>query len=286
MKKYIPDFLDYINLERGYSKHTISNYLRDLNQFFEFAKSSNINRELVSAYLKKLTDHGYSPSSIMRKLATLKAFFHYLLAEGKTEVDPTVDLKLPRIGKRLPKALTQRETEQLLRTPQKAIRDIAILELLYATGLRASELINLTLSDINFEASFVKCFGKGGKERIVPLGVVAKNALKKYLEAERPKQTKRGKDTQIIFLDRNGTKMSRQALWDLVKKYVKKSGVKGKTSIHTLRHSFATHLLEHGADLRTVQEMLGHSNIATTQIYTAVSRERLKKVYRQFHPRA
>ena len=286
MKKYVPEFLDHINFERGYSRNTISNYKRDLEQFFKFAKVDSISREKISDYLKKLHDRGISPTSVMRKLAALKTFFHYLLAEGKIEADPTDDLRLPKIGLRLPKALTQRETEQLLRSSGQTVRDLAILELLYATGLRASELIGLSLSDINFEASFIKCFGKGGKERIVPIGAVAKNALKKYLESERPKQVRKGKDDQIIFLDRNGTKLSRQALWDLVKKYVKKSGVKGKTSIHTLRHSFATHLLEHGADLRTVQEMLGHSNIATTQIYTAVSRERLKKVYRQFHPRA
>ncbi len=286
MKKHLPDFLDYINLERGYSKHTVTNYKRDLDQFFDFIKGRLIDRDRVSQYMKKMTDEGFAPASIMRKLATLKAFFHYLLAEGKIENDPTADLKLPKIGKRLPKALTMNDVRKLLITPRKSLRDRAALELLYASGLRASELIGLKLGDINFEASFVKCFGKGGKERIVPIGQVAKDVLKKYIETERPQQIKKGKIPESMFLDRNGTALSRQALWDIIKKYVKKSGLKSKTTTHTLRHSFATHLLENGADLRTVQEMLGHANIATTQIYTAVSRERLKKVYRNAHPRA
>ncbi|NQU18329.1 MAG: site-specific tyrosine recombinase XerD [Candidatus Saganbacteria bacterium] len=286
MKKHLPDFLDYINLERGYSKHTVSNYKRDLDQFFDFVKGALIDRDRVSQYMKKMTDQGFAPASIMRKLATLKSFFHYLLSDGKIENDPTADLKLPKIGMRLPKALTMNDVKKLLITPRKSLRDRAILELLYASGLRASELIGLKLGDINFEASFVKCFGKGGKERIVPIGQVAKDVLRKYIETERAEQINAGPVPEAMFLDRNGTALSRQALWDIIKKYVKKSGLKSKTTTHTLRHSFATHLLENGADLRTVQEMLGHANIATTQVYTAVSRERLKKVYRQAHPRA
>jgi integrase/recombinase XerD len=164
------------------------------------------------------------------------------------------------------------------------LRDRALLELLYATGMRASEIIALNLSDINLEVSFVRCFGKGSKERVVPIGRAAMDALKEYLEEGRPKIT--SKDKEAIFLDRNGGRLTRSGLWLILKKYVKKSGVKGKTSPHTLRHSFATHLLEKGADLRSVQEMLGHADIATTQIYTSVSRERLKKMYLKAHPRA
>ncbi|OGC05105.1 site-specific tyrosine recombinase XerD [candidate division WOR-1 bacterium RIFOXYA12_FULL_43_27] len=286
MDKYLPDFLDYIGLERGYSRHTFSNYQRDLKQFFGFLKSRPVNREKISSYLEKLGNDGYAPTSIMRKMAALKSFFHYLLSDGKITSDPTSDFKLPKIGLRLPKALSENDTKTLLKSTRANPRDLAILELLYASGLRASELIGLKLGDVNFESAFVKCFGKGGKERIVPIGAIAREALKKYIETERTEQIKKGPVPEAMFLDRNGTAFSRQALWDIVKKYVKKSGVKGKTTVHTLRHSFATHLLEHGADLRTVQEMLGHSNIATTQIYTAVSRERLKKVYRDAHPRA
>ena len=285
MDELIHEFINYLNYEKGYSRHTLTNYKRDLKQFKKFLGSRSSDRLVVQAYLKKLTDLGYSPSSIMRKHAALKSFYHYLLAEGKILTDPTSDLKLPKIGQRLPKALTIKETFELLKAPAKNPRDYAILELLYATGLRASELVGLNLFDVNLQASFLKCLGKGSKERVVPLGDMAKRALEKYLKDIRMKSVK-DENEKALFLDRNGTRLSRQALWDIVKKYVKKSGIKSKTTTHTLRHSFATHLLEKGADLRFVQEMLGHSDISTTEIYTSVSRERLKKIYMSSHPRA
>jgi len=285
MDDLIHEFINYINFEKGYSRHTISNYKRDLKQYAKFLDSRMADREIVQAYLKKLNDLGYSPSSIMRKHAALKSFYHYLLAEGKIASDPTFDLKLPKIGQRLPKALTIKETFDLLKAPAKDPRDSAIMELLYATGLRASEVVGLNLFDVNLQASFLKCLGKGGKERVVPIGDMAKRAIEKYLKDIRPKFSK-DENEKALFLDRNGTRLSRQALWDIVKKYVKKSGIKSKTTTHTLRHSFATHLLEKGADLRFVQEMLGHSDISTTEIYTSVSRERLKKIYMNSHPRA
>jgi len=285
MDELIREFIDYLNFEKGYSKHTLSNYKRDLKQYSKFLGIRQADRDLVQAYLKKLTDQGFAPSSIMRKHATLKSFYHYLLGEAKIEVDPTADLKLPKIGIRLPKALTIKETFELLKAPAKNPRDFAILELLYATGMRASEVVGLNTFDLNLQASFVKCLGKGSKERVVPIGEMAKKSLEKYLNTIRPKMAKDEND-KALFLDRNGTRMSRQALWDIVKKYVKISGIKSKTTTHTLRHSFATHLLEKGADLRFVQEMLGHSNISTTEIYTSVSRERLKKIYQKAHPRA
>ena len=282
----IQEFLDYLKLEKGYSPHTISNYQRDLKAFSKFLKEKTADRDLVQVYIKKLSDHGYAATSMMRMHAALKSFYHFLLAEGKIKVDPTADLRLPKIGKRLPKALSIHDVFELLKAPaKKDIRDSAILELLYAAGLRASELTGLDMGDINFQASFIKCFGKGGKERVVPVGEAAKVMIEKYLKEIRPMMAKRGNE-KALFLDRNGTRMSRQALWDIVKKYVKLSGIRAKTTTHTLRHSFATHLLEKGADLRTVQEMLGHASIATTEIYTAVSRERLKKVYLKSHPRA
>jgi integrase/recombinase XerD len=286
MDELIREFIDHLNFEKGYSPHTLQNYKRDLEQFRDFLRGRTADREVVQVYLKKLTDAGFTPSTIMRKHATLKSYYHYLLAEGKVKIDPTADLKLPKIGKRLPKALTIKEVFELLKAPaKKQVRDLAILEMLYASGLRSSELIGLDLSDINLQASFVKCLGKGGKERIVPVGEAAKDAVGKYLKEVRPKLVRKDSE-KALFLDRNGTRMSRQALWELVKKYVKLSGIKSKTSTHTLRHSFATHLLEKGADLRTVQEMLGHASISTTEIYTAVSRDRLKKVYLKAHPRA
>lgn len=279
------EFIDYLNFEKGCSKHTLTNYRRDIEQFFKFLKARVPCRDTFKSYIDHLEKIGFSPATRMRKQASLKAFFHYLLAEGKLKTDPSADFKLPKLGLRLPKALNLEETFSLLKSSAKNKRDTAILELLYAAGLRASELTSLELNDINLEAGFVKCMGKGGKERIVPVGEAAGQALKLYITEERPKMSH--SDAQkTLFLDRNGTAMSRQALWEIVKKYVKLSGIKNKTTTHTLRHSFATHLLEHGADLRTVQEMLGHSNISTTEIYTSVSRERLKKVYMKAHPRA
>ena len=223
MDELIKEFGDYLNFEKGYSKHTFTNYMRDLKQYEEFLKGRPSDRDLVQAYLKKMTDVGLAPASIMRKHATLKSFYHYLLAEGKIEVDPTADLKLPKLGNRLPKALTIKEVFELLKSSARDPRDAAVLELLYATGLRASELIGLNVFDVNLKASFLKCLGKGGKERVVPLGEMAKRALEKYLEKARPKMSK-DENEKALFLDRNGTRMSRQALWDIIKKYVKRSG--------------------------------------------------------------
>lgn len=291
MKEQIKDFLDFIRVERGYSENTSGSYQRDLEQFMRFAKAKGlkeIDRDKIKSFLEHLYDGGFSVSSVERKLACLKSFFRYLIREGELEADPTSDIKLPKKAKRLPKALSIAETIRLVSAPREkthiSLRDAALLELLYATGMRASEAIGLNVSDINFEVSFVKCFGKGSKERIVPLNKITLAALKEYLDKGRPKFP--AKDKDALFIDKNGGRLTRQGLWLVMKKYVKKTGVKGKTSPHTLRHSFATHLLEKGADLRSVQEMLGHADISTTQIYTSVSRERLKRMYKKAHPRA
>jgi integrase/recombinase XerD len=291
MKDHIRDFLDYIKIERGYSENTVKSYRRDLERFSSFSKARNpkdVDREQIKSFLEHIYDRGYSVSTGERKLACLKSFFHYLAREGKLNTDPTADIKLPKKAKRLPKALSISETIKLLASPKEkgkmALRNAALLELLYATGMRASEMTGLNISDINFQVSFVKCFGKGSKERIVPVNKKSLAAIKEYLDKARPEFPKGDKDA--LFLDKNGQRLTRQGLWLVLKKYVKLSGVKGKTSPHTLRHSFATHLLEKGADLRSVQEMLGHADIATTQIYTSVSRERLKKMYNLAHPRA
>jgi integrase/recombinase XerD len=291
MKGQIKDFLEFIRVERGYSENTGRSYRKDLDQFMGFAKVEKlkkIDRTLIKDYLEHLYDNGFSVSSAERKLACLKSFFRYLIREGKLEADPTSDIKLPKKAKRLPKALGIAEMIRLVSAPREkghiSLRDSALLELLYATGMRASEAIGLNISDINFEVSFVKCFGKGSKERIVPINQITLKALKEYLEKGRPAFPK--KEDKALFVDKNGARLTRQGLWLVIKKYVKKTGVKGKTSPHTLRHSFATHLLEKGADLRSVQEMLGHADISTTQIYTSVSRERLKRMYKKAHPRA
>lgn len=291
MQEHIREFMEFIKIERGYSDNTIKSYEKDLDQFLKFAKikePKDAEREVIKNFLEHLYDEGFSVSSTERKLACLKSFFHYLVREEVVEADPTSDIKLPKKAKRLPKALSISETIKLISAPRKkdhiSLRDAALLELLYATGMRASEAANLNVSDINLSVSFVKCFGKGSRERIVPINKLTLQAIKEYLENGRPKFPK--KDKEALFVDKNGERLSRQGLWLTIKKYVKMTGVKGKTSPHTLRHSFATHLLEKGADLRSVQEMLGHADISTTQIYTSVSRERLKRMYSKAHPRA
>ncbi|OGC08422.1 site-specific tyrosine recombinase XerD [candidate division WOR-1 bacterium RIFCSPLOWO2_12_FULL_45_9] len=291
MKDYFKDFLDFIKIERGYSENTVTSYQRDLSQFQKFSRVEDprkVDRETVKNFLEHLYDNGFSVSSTERKLACLKSFFHYLLREDKITVDPTSDIKLPKKAKRLPKALSISETIKLISAPREknyiALRNAALLELLYASGMRASETVGLNTSDINFEVAFVKCLGKGSKERIVPINKITLKAIKEYLDKSRPEFPQH--DKEALFLDKNGKRLTRQGLWLVIKKYVKMTGVKEKTSPHTLRHSFATHLLEKGADLRSVQEMLGHADISTTQIYTSVSRERLKRMYNKAHPRA
>ena len=291
MKDYIKDFLDFIKVERGYSGNTTKAYDRDLNQFIGFAKiklPQEVDRQTIKDFLEHLYDNGFSVSSAERKLACLKSFFQYLVREGKQENNPAGDIKLPKKAKRLPKALGFGDALKLVTAPQGeghlVGRDIALLEMLYATGMRASEIVGLNTDDVNLSVAFVKCFGKGSKERIVPINKATLKALKHYLNKSRPSFPQ--KKSQALFLDKNGERLSRQGLWLIIKKYVKKTGVKGRTSPHTLRHTFATHLLEKGADLRSVQEMLGHADVATTQIYTSVSRERLKKMYKRAHPRA
>jgi len=291
VKGKIEDFIEFIRVERGYSENTAKSYKKDLDQFLSFTKIKTlkqIDRNLIKSFLEHLYHEGFSVSSTERKLACLKSFFHYLVREGEMGTDPTSDIKLPKKAKRLPKALSIAETIRLISAPQEknhiSLRDAALLELLYATGMRASEAVGLNISDINLSVSFVRCFGKGSRERIVPVNQLTLQAIRKYLEEGRPKFPKKDKDALLV--DKNGKRLTRQGLWLIIKKYVKRAGIKGKTSPHTLRHSFATHLLEKGADLRSVQEMLGHADISTTQIYTSVSRERLKRIYNKAHPRA
>jgi integrase/recombinase XerD len=291
VKGKIEDFIEFIKVERGYSENTAKSYKKDLDQFLSFTKIKTlkqIDRNLIKSFLEHLYHEGFSVSSTERKLACLKSFFHYLVREGEMGTDPTSDIKLPKKAKRLPKALSIAETIRLISAPQEknhiSLRDAALLELLYATGMRASEAVGLNISDINLSVSFVRCFGKGSRERIVPVNQLTLQAIRKYLEEGRPKFPKKDKDALLV--DKNGKRLTRQGLWLIIKKYVKRAGIKGKTSPHTLRHSFATHLLEKGADLRSVQEMLGHADISTTQIYTSVSRERLKRIYNKAHPRA
>jgi len=294
MEKYITEFLNYLDYERGYSKNTLLSYGRDLRELASRLKASGIvevgriDRKAVSLFISGLSRAGRSSKTVERKLAAVKAFCHFLIREGYITEDPSLDISFPRTEKRLPKALSFSDAVRLVEYPKGEshikVRDRAIMEVLYSTGIRASELTGLNLNDVNLEVGFLRCTGKGGKERIVPLGEVAAAAVKKYLGGSRKKFVKR--DGDPMFLNRSGRRLTRQGLWDIIDRYVEAAGLKSGTSPHSLRHSFATHLLERGADLRSVQEMLGHANIKTTEIYTKVSRERLKQVYKKAHPRA
>lgn len=283
--KTVEEFLLYLKVERGYSPNTISSYRNDLLKFGKYP----LTPKGVSGFILDLSKKGMAPSSISRNLAAIKSMCNFLTGEGRLQSDPTEDISFPKLGLKLPKALSMGEAAVLVETPNKrdkiSLRDRAILETLYGCGLRISELKGLNMNDINFESGFIRCLGKGSKERIVPVGDEAAKALSMYIKSSRLRFLKK-KVSDAVFLDRQGKRLTRQGLWFIIKKYVRLSGVKANTSPHTLRHSFATHLLEKGADLRSVQEMLGHANISTTQIYTNVSRERLKKVYKNAHPRA
>lgn len=293
MKKHLNDFKDYLTLEKALSENTISSYLSDLDIFSEFLKINQLDllktkEEDIQKYLIFLNSKNYKATSISRNISSLRSFFLYLI-EDKILIDnPLIEISKPKTGLRLPKILSIEEVEKILSIPQGdslGLRDQAILETLYATGMRISELIDLDLSSVNLELSYVQCIGKGNKERIIPLGSIAHKAMEQYLELVRPKLLK---DYRIrtFFLNNRGKGLTRQGAWKIIKGYAEKSGIEKDISPHTFRHSFATHLLENGADLRSVQEMLGHADISTTQIYTHISKKQLYKIYNSTHPRA
>lgn len=294
MNELIEEFLSFLSVERGLAENTLESYKRDLVRFFDYLKSrrtasvSNVTRQKITSFMLAEKDRGLSSNSISRELACLKSFFKFLVRENKVKEDVTSVIESPKLWKRLPATLNLDEVEMLLKTPNvrdlMGARDKASLELMYATGMRVSELINLKMDDVNMEVGFVKCFGKGGKERIVPFGKKARESVERYLGKARASFLKK-KVSNFLFLTRLGKPMSRQTFWKTIKKYTREAGIKKKITPHSLRHSFATHILERGADLRMVQEMLGHSDISTTQIYTHVSKDRLKSIHHKFHPR-
>ena len=295
MNELIQEFLNYITVERGLSRNTIEAYARDLRQFAAFLtltgydSLAEIHSQTLVAYLRKLQQENMQPSSVTRKLAAIRSFFQYMLRERHLKIDPSVTIDSLKTPQRLPKVLSEKEIGRLLEqpgatTPAK-LRDKAMLELLYATGVRVSELVSLKLGDINMDMGYVRCFGKGSKERIVPMGGSAQNALLDYLDRARPKIVRRAAE-DTLFLNHHGRKMTRQGFWQIIQAAALRVGIAITVTPHMLRHSFATHLLDHGADLRSVQEMLGHADISTTQIYTHVTRTRLKEVYDKTHPRA
>ena len=286
-------FLEYLAVEKGLARNTILSYARDIRKFLGFVKAGKLawNRvpeETVVRFIHKESRAGLSARSLARLISALRSFYKFLLLSGFVKMDPSSQLTTPSTWRSLPKFLTVKEVEELLGAPDdkkpRGVRDRAMLEVLYGSGLRVSELASLRLAEVNLEDGFLVCRGKGGKERIVPLGRSACDAAKRYLAEVRPLVVSGERDE--LFLSRRGKPFSRQGLWKLIRQHAREAGLAAKISPHVLRHSFATHLLERGADLRSVQLMLGHSQITTTQIYTHVSRERLRRVYDQFHPRA
>lgn len=294
METYREAFLDYLKVEKGLAANSIAAYNQDLAKYIGILKEKGIE-DPGKITRKDITDFLFSlrgsltPTSVARVLSTVKSFHKFLVREKLVSANPSDLIDGPKLEKKIPSFLTSEEISRVLKIPNlkraQGIRDRAILELMYATGLRVSEASNLRFSDVNADVGFVKCKGKGSKERIVPLGKIAHQFLSKYYEESRPKLL--GKKTNAyLFLAQGGRHLSRQSIWKMIKSVVHGAGIKKKVSPHTLRHSFATHLLEHGADLRSVQEMLGHSSITTTQIYTHINQTRLKEIHNKFHPRA
>ncbi len=284
-------FLNYLAVEKGLSRNTLESYERDLRGYVAFLRSKGPDEVALSdvvSYLARLNAGGIAPASAARSLAAIRGFHKYLITDGHASTDPTINLETPRGWKRLPKSLSQADVDALLSQPDPAtsigLRDKAMLELLYATGLRVSELIGLRAQDINLERGFLVVMGKGSKERAVPMGESAAAAVREYLASARPVLLK-GAGSDVLFLSVRKKGMTRQMFWERIKTYARSAGIGTSISPHTLRHSFATHLLDNGADLRAVQAMLGHSDISTTQIYTHVSRERLRKIHEKYHPR-
>lgn len=294
MKKLINEFINYLSVERGLAMNTLESYGRDLRQYSQYLEQDaagldGATRQTVVNYLMHLQRQGKATATIARRLAALKAFYQFLVREKYLELDPTANLESPKLEKRLPRVLTVREVELLLQQPDASQggghRDRAMLELLYATGIRVSELVSLNLEDVSLESGYIKCRGKAGKERIVPMGSLAVRSCREYLEHGRPRLVKDpGEDA--LFVNHHGRRLTRQGFWKIVKKYAEDAKIEKEITPHTLRHSFATHLLDNGADLRSVQEMLGHADISTTQIYQHVTKGRLKEVYARTHPRA
>lgn len=298
MKEYIRKFITYLEAERNVSEHTVRSYLSDLKQFEKFLKgespSANFSRLDIRRFLVHLQKKGCASKTIARKIAVIRSFLKFLVEEGYLSSNPAEGLPVPRQEKRLPKFLDEKEMVKLLEAPDEknvlGIRDRAILETLYSTGMRVGELVNLKSSSVDFIGGVVRVSGKGRKERIVPIGEKALSALSRYLEERGQLLSNPRKDIKqngtALFLDKWGGRLSARSVCRLVNKYVRVIGAKMGVSPHAIRHSFATHLLNAGADLRAVQELLGHANLSTTQIYTHVTTERLKSVYTKAHPRA
>jgi len=298
MNAHIQEFLDYLTAERGSSDNTVSAYRNDLTQFAEFMAGRNksdwadVTRDDLIEYILWLKEREYASATVARKVAAMKSFFGFLLRTGQIEDNPSEELDSPKVKKQLPHTLTPEEVDKLLALPAqagdtpKALRDTALLEMLYATGMRVSETASVTLDDLDLQAGTVRCVGKGSKERMMPLYAEASKAVQAYLDKGRSRLLGENKAERTLFLNPRGERLTRQGLWLIIKGYAKQLGLEDRVTPHTLRHSFATHMLNGGAGLREVQRLLGHANISTTQVYTHVSQDRLRQVYDGAHPRA
>jgi integrase/recombinase XerD len=292
-EQLVDRFLDAIWMERGLSQNTLGAYRADLMTLGRGLSAEDKSIDMADkadllAFIAKRVESGAKPRSTARQLSSFRRFFRYIMREGMRETDPTADIEMPRIGRSLPKTLTEDEVDSLLNAPNTdeplGHRDRAMLELLYATGLRVSELINLKQSQINFNQGVLRIVGKGDRERLIPLGDESQRWIRDFIDGPRM-EILLERQTDYLFPTRRGDRMTRQAFWHIIKRYADKAGIAKKMSPHSLRHAFATHLLNHGADLRVVQLLLGHSDLSTTQIYTHVARERLKDLHGEHHPR-
>lgn len=296
MTEALLDYIHFLKIERQLSNNTISSYRRDIESYIHFLRQNdidsftNVERTTILLHLENLKNSGISERTIARHISSIRSFHQFLLREKLSDKDPTVHLEMPQLEQKLPNVLSVEEIDTLINAPDQSkpqgIRDTALLELLYGTGMRISECIALNLEDIHLTMGFVRIFGKGGKERIVPLGKSSIRACQRYLEKARPILQGDYPKNEAFFINHRGKRLTRQGCWKLIKQHTETAKIKKEITPHTLRHSFATHLIENGADLRSVQEMLGHADISTTQIYTHISKTRLSEVYKQFHPRA
>lgn len=294
MADHIADYCRYLTEEKQARKNTLNSYLRDMNQFQAWLIEAGITdlrrvkKEHVSEYMEYMSSKGKSPATMTRSIASIRSFYNYLLQAGKVKTNPAKAVSGVKVERKCPEVLTNREVELFLEQPkcvdEKGFRDHAMLELLYATGIRVSELIGLDVKDVNLTIGFVRCAGHG-KERVIPLYAAAVKALREYVTSIRPRLVS-DKDQAALFVNMNGERMTRQGFWKIIKHYQEKADIRKDITPHTLRHSFAVHLLENGADLRSIQEMLGHADISTTHIYTHVIQKQLNDVYQKAHPRA
>jgi integrase/recombinase XerD len=296
MQAYLESFMLYLSRDKGLSRNTLESYGRDISQFLEFARErgaespQDIKKSHITLYLGGLRQAGRAAATVNRNTASIRSFFHYMLKERVIGLDPSTDMESMKPDKKPPMVLSVQEVEKLLASPDgkspQGMRDKTMLELLYATGIRVSELISLNVEDVHTGMKYARCSGASGKERVVPIGNIAAECAALYVADSRDKLLRKGEQEPALFLNSLGGRLTRQGFWKIIKKYAREAGIGEDITPHTLRHSFAAHLLEGGADLRSVQQMLGHADISTTQIYNGIARRNMKEVYESHHPRA